>query len=80
MLSLLLPVMLEQTDELRVQLLVRLDAFEVMALRQPLEMQDQDRDGELRIGEYRPGDGGSRPDELDRCAEALLEFLREALE
>ena len=49
MLRLFLPVMLEQAHKLRVQMLVGPHALQIVALRQPFEMQDEDGHGQLAI-------------------------------
>lgn len=72
--------MLEQALELWVEPLVVSGAVDVVTLRHPLDVQDDERDGQWVMGENGLGDLFGRPDDRAPGAEAALEILGEALE
>ena len=80
MLRLLHPVVAEQALELRIEILVVLDAVEVVRLRHPLEVQGQQRDAEPAVREHDLRDLGRGADHAARRVEARLELLGEPVE
>ena len=79
-LRLLEPVILEQTLELGVEVLVVAHALDVMAHGDPLDVQDRHADPQRAVREHEPAHVFGRTDEVAMAAEAVLEFLAEALE
>ncbi len=79
-LRLLEPVVVEEFLEERVDHLGGFDALDVVLLRHPLDVEDQQGDAELRVLEHRVGDVARRSDDVRAAAEARAEGAREALE
>jgi hypothetical protein len=74
------PVVVEQAFEQRIERGLGLDALDVVLLRHPLDVEDDQRDTELRVLENRVRDVARGTDHLTGRVEAFAKQLREALE
>ena len=74
------PVMTQQALELRVEIFVVANAFEIVLLRHPLDSEDDKRDAQWTVGQDGLSDFLGRPDRFAVRYEACLELLRELLE
>src|SRR5262249_38415991 len=71
------PVMLEQACELRIQILVVLDALDIVPQGHPLDVENRKRYSQSAVREHKPCHVIRRANELTLAAEALLEFFAE---
>src|SRR5262245_54049191 len=80
MLRLFQPVMLQQACKLWIQILVVLDALDVMSQGHPLDVENRKRYSQSAVREHKPCHVIRRANELTLATETFLELLTEAFE
>src|SRR5262244_3425708 len=78
MLRLFQPVMLQQACKLRIQILVVLDALDIVSQGHPLDVENRKRHSQRAMREHKLCHVVRRADEFTLAAETLLELLTKA--
>src|SRR5437899_5576691 len=79
MLGFLQPMIFQQTLELPVEILIVLDAFDVVPESHPLDVQNRDSDSQRTMRKHEPLHVLGRANEITLAPEACFELLSETL-